>query len=284
MAHRFSSQTRLRAAVMATGTGSVILVLLVGMPYILWQAANVPWPDRIGSWRSLGDRLAQPVTDSVMVDLLAMVGWVCWAAFACSILRESTWYAVHLPRLLRDRTAHTAHVDTLPLQRAFAAMCVGTLVLALISLWRPFIAHAHQHTLADGVRAGVASMAPAHPGPAEDGHSRTGKRAAPELAAWSTPSWKATHCGRLPKPISGTPEMATDLRPEQDPCPGRRHTADQPRRDHSRLATRHPHHLFCLTSTPSRPARASAGEAFCLGLARHPHHGAIAGAGRRAWR
>ncbi|MFJ2202204.1 BTAD domain-containing putative transcriptional regulator [Streptomyces violaceusniger] len=173
MAYRSSWRARLRAAVTATGTSAVILALLGGMPYILWQAAEVPWPDRIGSWRSLGDRLTQPVTDLVMVDLLAMVGWVCWAAFAYSILKETAWYAAHLPRLLRDQTAHATHVDTLPLRRAFAAVCVGTLVLALISLWQPSAAHAHQHTPAGGLRADVASTAPAHPGPAKDGRPRT---------------------------------------------------------------------------------------------------------------
>ncbi|MFD8460535.1 LysM peptidoglycan-binding domain-containing protein [Streptomyces antimycoticus] len=173
MAYRSSWRARLRAAVAATGTSAVILALLGGMPYVLWQAAEVPWPDRIGSWRNLGDRLTQPVTDLVMVDLLAMVGWVCWAAFAYSILKETAWYAAHLPRLLRDQTAHATHVDTLPLRRAFAAVCVGTLVLALISLWRPSAAHAHQRTPAGGLRADVTSTAPAHPGPVEDGRPRT---------------------------------------------------------------------------------------------------------------
>ncbi|WP_030833622.1 BTAD domain-containing putative transcriptional regulator [Streptomyces hygroscopicus] len=173
MANRSSWRTRLRAALTATSTSAVILALLGGMPYILWQAAEVPWPDRIGSWRSLGDQLTQPVTDLVVVDLLAIVGWVCWAAFAYSILKETIWYAAHLPRLLRDQTVHAAHVGTLPLRRAFAAVCVGTLVLALISLWRPSPAHAHQHTPTEILRANVVSTAPAHPGPVEDGRRRT---------------------------------------------------------------------------------------------------------------
>ncbi|MBL1102935.1 LysM peptidoglycan-binding domain-containing protein, partial [Streptomyces coffeae] len=114
-------------------------------------------------WRDLGERLMQPITDSVIVDLLAMVGWVCWAAFACSILKEVAWYAGHVPQLLRDRTAHTAHLETLSAQRTLAALCIGTLVLALVSLWRPYPAHAHPHATSGDLRVPVASTAPVHP-------------------------------------------------------------------------------------------------------------------------
>ncbi len=173
MAHRSSSCERLRALLTATATATVVITLLGGMPYVLWQATAVPWPDRIASWRELGDHLTQPITDPAMVELLAMVGWVCWAAFALSLLTEAAWYAAHLPQLLRDRTAHTAHLQTLPVQRALAALCIGTLALALISLWRPATAHAHQHAPADALRSHIAATAPAHPGPAQDNHHLT---------------------------------------------------------------------------------------------------------------
>ncbi|MDT0547715.1 BTAD domain-containing putative transcriptional regulator [Streptomyces lonegramiae] len=133
------------------------------MPYVLWQATGVPWPDRIGSWQDLGERVMQPITDPIIIDLLAMVGWVCWAAFACSILKEVAWYAGHVPQLLRDRTAHTAHLEALSVQRMLAALCIGTLVLALASLWRPYSAHAHPHAVSGDLRAHVASTAPVHP-------------------------------------------------------------------------------------------------------------------------
>ncbi|MFI0769217.1 BTAD domain-containing putative transcriptional regulator [Streptomyces sp. NPDC021218] len=170
MAHRSSSRERLRALLTATATAAVVLALLGGMPYVLWQATGVPWPDRIGSWRELGDHLTQPITDPAMVELFAMAGWVCWAAFALSLLAEAAWYGAHLPQLLRDRTAHTAHLQTLPVQRALAAVCIGTLALALISLCRPATAHAHQHAPTNALRSHIAATAPAHPGPAHDNH------------------------------------------------------------------------------------------------------------------
>ncbi|MBO3682700.1 BTAD domain-containing putative transcriptional regulator [Streptomyces sp. NEAU-YJ-81] len=168
MAYRSSSKARLGAFLTATATGAITLALLAGMPYVLWHATGVPWPDRIGSWHDLSAWLMQPVADPVMVDLLAMVGWVCWAAFAWSLVTEAAWYALHLPQLLRDRTAHAAHLETLPVQRALAALCIGTLALAVISLWRPPAANAHQHTPVDGVRAPITATAPAHAGSTKD--------------------------------------------------------------------------------------------------------------------
>ncbi|MBI0299907.1 LysM peptidoglycan-binding domain-containing protein [Streptomyces sp. PRKS01-29] len=168
MAYRSSPQARLEALLTAAATGAITLALLGGMPYVLWHATGVPWPDRIGSWRNLGEWLEQPVTDPLMVDLLAMVGWGCWAAFAWSLLTEAAWYALHLPHLLRDRTAHRAHLETLPVQRALAALCIGTLALAVISVWRPPAANAHQHTPADGARTHITATAPAHAGPTKD--------------------------------------------------------------------------------------------------------------------
>ncbi|ADI11663.1 transcriptional regulator, SARP family protein [Streptomyces bingchenggensis BCW-1] len=163
MTYRFTPGPRIRAAATATGTAAITLALLAGMPYVLWQATGVPWPDRIGSWQDLDERVMQPITDPVIIDLLAMVGWVCWAAFACSILKEVAWYASHVPQLLRDRTAHTAHLETLSVQRTLAALCIGTLVLALVSLWRPYVAHAHPHATSGDLRVPVASTAPVTP-------------------------------------------------------------------------------------------------------------------------
>ncbi|MCQ6246175.1 LysM peptidoglycan-binding domain-containing protein [Streptomyces malaysiensis subsp. malaysiensis] len=174
MAYRSSPKARLEALLTATATGAITLALLAGMPYILWHATGVPWPDRIGSWHDLSAWLMQPVTDPVIVDLLAMVGWVCWAAFACSLLTEAAWYALHLPHLLRDHTAHKAHLETLPVQRALAALCVGTLALAVISLWRPSAANAHQHTPADGAHTRITATAPAHAGLTKDALHPTG--------------------------------------------------------------------------------------------------------------
>lgn len=153
---------RLRAAVTAVGTGLVTLALLAGLPWVLWEAAGVPWPQEASSWQDLTDRLADPVSDPLMVELLALFGWTCWAAFTASILREILWYAAHLPHLLRDRRTHHDHLATLSVRRSLAALCVGTLVVALLTMWRPHPVAAQQHAgLFQPTGVGTVAMAPA---------------------------------------------------------------------------------------------------------------------------
>lgn len=155
---------RLAAAVTACATLMVTLGLLVGIPWVLWWATGIPWPEHVSSLSELGERLMQPVTDPLMLDLLAITGWVCWAAFAVTVIREGFWYAAHLPQLVRSRRVHEEHLAGLSLKRSLAAVCVGTLVLALISLLRPDLAQARQHVPASGeMRPQVAATAPADP-------------------------------------------------------------------------------------------------------------------------
>ncbi|MET9085516.1 BTAD domain-containing putative transcriptional regulator [Streptomyces sp. NPDC004237] len=163
MTSHYSARVRLRAAATAGGTGLITLALLVGVPWVLWAAAGVPWPEQVSSWRDLTDRLAEPVGDPLMIELLALFGWVCWGAFACSVVREIAWYATHLPQLMRDRGVHAEHVATLSLKRSLAALCVGTLVLAVLGLWRPHAASAQQSSGIRELTPRVAATAPLHP-------------------------------------------------------------------------------------------------------------------------
>ncbi|MFF3517378.1 hypothetical protein [Streptomyces sp. NPDC002573] len=144
MTHPPHWRQRLTAAATAAGTLALTLALLAGMPYVLWQAAGVPWPDYVSSLNEFAQRLSQPVSDPLMIDLLAVVGWVCWAAFASTVVRETIWYTTHLPQLIRNRHAHHEHVATLSMKGSLAALCIGTLVLALIGLCRPQPASAQQ--------------------------------------------------------------------------------------------------------------------------------------------
>ncbi|MEW1653941.1 BTAD domain-containing putative transcriptional regulator [Streptomyces sp. NPDC093707] len=163
MTHPSALRERLAAASTALGVLTVTLAVLVGMPYVLWQAAGIPWPDSVHSWRELGERLSQPVSDTLVIDLLAMAGWVCWAAFTSTVIREISWYAAHLPQLRGDRRAHYDHLAALSAKRSVAALCIGTLVIALLTLWRPSAAGAQQafQTYEFGHR--VAATAPLTP-------------------------------------------------------------------------------------------------------------------------
>lgn len=163
MNHPPQLRQRLIAAVTAGGTMAVTLALLAGMPCILWQATGLPWPERVSSFSEFGQRLSQPVSDPLMIDLLAVVGWVCWAAFAGTVVRETVWYTTHLPQLLRDRHAHHEHVASLSVKGSLAALCVGTLVVALIALWRPQTATALELPTQRESRPHIAATAPALP-------------------------------------------------------------------------------------------------------------------------
>ncbi|MFB6556555.1 LysM peptidoglycan-binding domain-containing protein, partial [Streptomyces sp. NPDC056405] len=163
MTHHVALRQRLTAAVTALGTLALTLALLAGMPYVLWQAVGIPWPDSVHSWHELGERLAQPISDPLVIDLLAMVGWVCWAAFAFTVVREVCWYTAHLPQLLHDRCAHRDHVADLSLKGSLAALCIGTLVVALLSLWRPATAGAQQPSFANEAPHRITATAPLNP-------------------------------------------------------------------------------------------------------------------------
>ncbi|MEU6512115.1 BTAD domain-containing putative transcriptional regulator [Streptomyces sp. NPDC046942] len=163
MTHPPQQRQRLTAAATAGGTLTVTLALLAGMPYVLWRATGLPWPEHAPSLSEFGQRLMQPVSDPLMVDLLAVVGWVCWAAFACTVARETIWYATHLPHLLRDRHAHHEHMATLSVKGSLAALCIGTLALALIGLCRPQTASAQQPFSPGDVRPHTAATVPLLP-------------------------------------------------------------------------------------------------------------------------
>ncbi|MFC9736611.1 BTAD domain-containing putative transcriptional regulator [Streptomyces noursei] len=190
MTHHVALRQRLTAAATALGTLALTLALLAGMPYVLWQAVGIPWPDSVHSWHELGERLAQPISDPLVIDLLAMVGWVCWAAFAFTVVREVCWYTAHLPQLLHDRRAHCDHVANLSLKGSLAALCIGTLVVALLSLWRPATAAAQQHSFTDEAPHRITATAPLNPALVQQ--ATTG---AATMAAMSGPKANGPHAG-----------------------------------------------------------------------------------------
>lgn len=184
MHHPAPRRQRAAAALTALTTGTLILVLLAGMPYVLWHTTGSPQPEHVASWNDLTERLAQPVTDPLILDLLAMAAWLCWAAFAHTVIRETWWYAAHLSQLFRDRAVHHQHLADLPLKRSLAALCVGTLTLALLSLWQPQPSTAHVPDGVGELRAHTAASAPQHPSaalPATGEPTCAEKEAAAEL-------------------------------------------------------------------------------------------------------
>lgn len=198
MYHPAQLRQRLTAAATAAGTLAVTFTLLAGMPYILWRAAGLPWPEHVSSLSEFTQRLAQPVSDPMVIDLLAVVGWVCWAAFAYTVVRETVWYATHLPQLLRDRHTHHDHLAALSAKGSLAALCIGTLVVALIGLCRPQTLTGQQPSPREA-RPHTVATAPLFP-------SQT-LHPAPALVAETTPIQKTA---AAPTPARAAPPWETE--------------------------------------------------------------------------
>lgn len=155
---------RLTAAVRLLASGSALTAAVAGIPYVLLTTLGAPWPSQVTSFNDLATRLAQPISDPFVLQILALVGWACWAYFTTTMLREALWLLRRLPTLVRDTALLRRHTATLPAHRAAAALLVGTLLIALIAMWRLPVAHATAPA-ANPVTAPVATAAPLHAPP-----------------------------------------------------------------------------------------------------------------------
>ncbi len=144
-------------------SAALLLAVTVGIPWGLVASAGMPWPSPATSLPDLADRLTEPISDPLLIKLLALIAWVCWAAFMATLVREACWALRQLPTLLRDLTEVRIRLDALPTHRAAAGFLVATVVFALATMWRPVTAHAH--TTTSVLRPPTAATAPAVPTP-----------------------------------------------------------------------------------------------------------------------
>ncbi|MFE4861490.1 LysM peptidoglycan-binding domain-containing protein [Streptomyces sp. NPDC056670] len=110
-----------------------LAVLLVGLPWLLWQASTALLPGGLDALRHLFTR-----TDTTSVALLfvAAVGWIGWLSFVISLL-------VEVPSRLRGRSA--PRLPGLHLSQRAAATLVGSILVLLptsTALAAPATAHA----------------------------------------------------------------------------------------------------------------------------------------------
>nr|WP_168506875.1 BTAD domain-containing putative transcriptional regulator [Streptomyces sp. S1D4-11]QIY94468.1 LysM peptidoglycan-binding domain-containing protein [Streptomyces sp. S1D4-11] len=156
---------RLTAAVRFLTCGSALAAAVAGIPYVLVVAVGVPWPGQVTSFDDLAGRPGQPISDPFVFQVLALVGWACWTYFTATVLREALWLLRRLPALVRDTALLRRRTATLPAHRAAAALLVGTLLIALIGLWRLPAAHATVPATNPAAEP-VAAVAPLHVPPA----------------------------------------------------------------------------------------------------------------------
>ncbi|WP_326596581.1 BTAD domain-containing putative transcriptional regulator [Streptomyces sp. NBC_01803] len=137
-----SSRLSAHSTVSAVIAFLALAAVLVGVPLVLTAAVGRPWPDPTTSLQDLAGRLRQPLGDRLVLQLFALAGWLCWAAFATATLREAAWYLRNLPRMRTDRTLHAVHLEALPAPRLVIAACIGSVVLTLLAWLRPPLADA----------------------------------------------------------------------------------------------------------------------------------------------
>ncbi len=106
---------------------AVLAGLLAGVPWAAWHFVGWPLPHHMPTWEQIKTVLSQPASSQLVIDILACVCWLVWAAFAIDVARCTTiavrtgrWPALAAPRLPGG-----------PLQ-ALAAALVGTIVLTLL--------------------------------------------------------------------------------------------------------------------------------------------------------
>ncbi|MGD9754283.1 MAG: hypothetical protein AB7W59_25105, partial [Acidimicrobiia bacterium] len=86
--HRRSRLHRIVAGIGALGT---IAALLAGVPLLLYALAGSPLPGALPAWNDIVDTLgSRGMSDNLLVDVLALVGWVAWLQVAASIVIEIT--------------------------------------------------------------------------------------------------------------------------------------------------------------------------------------------------
>ena len=141
------------------GALTVLVALLAGVPLLLlWLGATLPAPTWSGG---LADVLLRPDDGSVLLWLVALVGWVAWASFALSVLAE----------VLAVATRQRVRI-TLPGLAAPRRLATGLVVTVLALSTAPALPHPPVTAVA------AADVGPVPSPPADPGSAR-GPLAAP---------------------------------------------------------------------------------------------------------
>lgn len=141
---------------------AVLLALVAGLPWALWHYIGWPLPNHIPTWAEAQGVLLGPMTTTFLLDFLASLCWITWAAFTIDVLRctvdlaRSGFDAARLPDSSAAGPVH-----------ALAGVLVGAVLLAVLGN-RPAPAPVTSLSTALGTESQVVATAPAwqHPAPA----------------------------------------------------------------------------------------------------------------------
>jgi DNA-binding SARP family transcriptional activator len=102
---------------------TVLGALLAGLPWALWHYVGWPLPDHLPDWVEVQAVLLGPMTTSFLLDVLACLCWITWAAFVIDVAR-CTLAALQGLRWPELHTGGPVH--------AVAAILIGVIVASLL--------------------------------------------------------------------------------------------------------------------------------------------------------
>jgi DNA-binding SARP family transcriptional activator len=104
-----------------------LLALVVMLPWALWHYVGWPLPDHLPTWAEIEGLLLGPMTGAFLLDGLACLGWIAWAAFSLEVLR----CAVDLARSGVE-AARTADWSAAGPVHALAGVLVGAVMVSVL--------------------------------------------------------------------------------------------------------------------------------------------------------
>ncbi|MFI6098191.1 transcriptional regulator [Lentzea sp. NPDC051213] len=177
---------------------AVLLALVAGLPWALSRFVGWPLPDHLPSWDEVQAVLLGPMHAGFLLDFLACLCWITWAAFTADVVRcaVDVVHGARWPDLLAAGPMH-----------APAAILVGAIMLSILGNRATAPPPTSAQPVALGAGSGVVATAPAWPS-AVDGAAVAVRRAGVVTqeggpAALSSSSRPTTEIVRHPDPATG---------------------------------------------------------------------------------
>jgi len=76
------------ARITGLGYSLTLLILIVGIPTVLWAIHGNPLPTSIPSWQQSKDAMLRPDDGHLFLSALIVIAWVAWATFALPVVVE----------------------------------------------------------------------------------------------------------------------------------------------------------------------------------------------------
>ncbi|HEX8866300.1 MAG TPA: BTAD domain-containing putative transcriptional regulator, partial [Lentzea sp.] len=151
---------------------TMLATLVAGLPWALWHFVGWPLPDHIPTWTEVEVLLLAPMSATFLLDLLACLCWIFWAAFSVGVLRCAVDYARDGIDAARDRDFS----DAGPMNTA-ASLLIGAVLVAVLGN-RPAPLLVTPLPIVDTVGSQIVATAPAWHQPAPSGEVDTVHHAA----------------------------------------------------------------------------------------------------------